>query len=190
MKNFHHTLGMDTGDYEWLSEACDQLCWICGKKERTPNRRLAVDHDHSTGSVRGLLCTSCNRRLGKGEENWHMRAWRYLVIANNFMNDECVRCGRLNRPIGILPNGKSGVHCKYACIRCKRQWGCYHRTKGVPYPWKMLGGGAPVMSGHVPCLWTEIHAIEHVHGMELSIKRPAYSKIDAQDDIEDGDACE
>lgn len=36
----------------------DGRCAICMRIPR--NRRLAVDHDHNTGRVRGLLCFTCN----------------------------------------------------------------------------------------------------------------------------------
>lgn len=39
-------------------------CWVCGKTNLS-GRQLAVDHDHETGTVRGLLCSNCNSGLGK-----------------------------------------------------------------------------------------------------------------------------
>lgn len=42
------------------------LCFICGKKQAS-GKRLATDHCHKTGLIRGLLCASCNRLLGKIE---------------------------------------------------------------------------------------------------------------------------
>lgn len=49
-------------------------CAICEKE-----RRLVVDHCHTTGKVRGLLCTGCNTGLGHIEkESWLKRATAYL----------------------------------------------------------------------------------------------------------------
>lgn len=39
--------------------AQDGRCAICTRRPRA--RRLAVDHDHNTGLVRGLLCYTCNK---------------------------------------------------------------------------------------------------------------------------------
>lgn len=54
--------------YDAMSEAQGWLCAICNQPERSrfkgKLRRLAVDHCHETGRVRGLLCCSCNRALG------------------------------------------------------------------------------------------------------------------------------
>lgn len=39
-------------------------CAICGATAESIGQTLAVDHDHETGAVRGLLCAMCNRMLG------------------------------------------------------------------------------------------------------------------------------
>lgn len=41
-------------------------CAVCRKEQE---RALDVDHDHKTGAVRGLLCTSCNRMIGHAGDN-------------------------------------------------------------------------------------------------------------------------
>lgn len=38
-------------------------CAICRKRNRC-GYRLCVDHSHSSGAVRGLLCHDCNRGIG------------------------------------------------------------------------------------------------------------------------------
>jgi len=51
------------------------VCAICGKKETAFDkkqkvlRNLSVDHNHTTGKIRGLLCGNCNLLLGKANDN-------------------------------------------------------------------------------------------------------------------------
>ena len=55
--------GLSVADYERLYVAQDRVCALCQQTCRT-GKHLAVDHDHKTGQVRGLLCYSCNVKLG------------------------------------------------------------------------------------------------------------------------------
>ena len=53
--------GITREEYETMAASG---CGICGAMTCTTGRRLAVDHDHSTNVVRGVLCTPCNAGLG------------------------------------------------------------------------------------------------------------------------------
>ena len=50
-------------DYNEMLEKQNGVCAIC-KTNPYPHKKLCVDHDHSTGVVRGLLCDLCNRGIG------------------------------------------------------------------------------------------------------------------------------
>jgi hypothetical protein len=68
----HYDITVD--EYHDLVEKQNSLCAICGepefvKDQHGKTRSLAVDHDHETGSVRGLLCTNCNKMLGHGKDS-------------------------------------------------------------------------------------------------------------------------
>jgi len=49
--------------YAAIFKKQDGRCAICRCQQHY--QRLAVDHDHKTGMVRGLLCVHCNRGLGR-----------------------------------------------------------------------------------------------------------------------------
>ena len=53
--------GISVEEYDALVHKQDGKCAICGI---TPKGNLHVDHDHSTGKIRGLLCNPCNSGIG------------------------------------------------------------------------------------------------------------------------------
>lgn len=55
--------GIGIRQYEALYEQQQGKCYIC-HKEDPADRNLAIDHCHSTGKVRRLLCHHCNTALG------------------------------------------------------------------------------------------------------------------------------
>jgi len=60
--------GISLHEYNELHKAQNGKCAICGngESEKINGRELslAVDHCHTTGNVRGLLCNKCNQGLG------------------------------------------------------------------------------------------------------------------------------
>lgn len=66
--SFKQKFGISLSDYETLVMLQSGLCAICMKPETVTNRgkvkSLAVDHNHITNKVRGLLCQKCN--IGTG----------------------------------------------------------------------------------------------------------------------------
>lgn len=56
--------GLAPGDYERLYEAQGGRCAIARCRATGKSKKLAVDHNHKTGEVRGLLCTNHNRAIG------------------------------------------------------------------------------------------------------------------------------
>ncbi len=56
--------GIGLEEYNNLLQKQNGVCAICEDRPGN-NRSLAVDHCHSTGAIRGLLCFRCNATLGK-----------------------------------------------------------------------------------------------------------------------------
>jgi hypothetical protein len=63
MARIKNEYDIDVATYHWLEERQLHRCAIC--RQRPVSKRLAVDHEHSSGDVRGLLCSACNHDLLK-----------------------------------------------------------------------------------------------------------------------------
>lgn len=78
--------GLSYDEYLSMKETQKNLCLICKMPESDIDKRtmlpreLAVDHCHTTGKVRGLLCKTCNLGLGYFNDNP-----KFLEIALNYL---------------------------------------------------------------------------------------------------------
>lgn len=76
--------GLTLEQYDSMFDVQKGTCAICGLPEKALLyglvKRLAVDHCHKTGKVRGLLCNSCNALLAKigDSKEWLINAGKYL----------------------------------------------------------------------------------------------------------------
>lgn len=86
--------GISLEGYNLLLEMQNGVCRICrcpetalvkGAKGQMVVRRLAIDHDHYTGRVRGLLCQGCNTGLGAFRDQPNR-----LRAAIAYLNDTCL----------------------------------------------------------------------------------------------------
>ena len=70
--------GLSLDEYQKMLEEQKGVCKICGQVEN--NKQLAVDHWHTTGQIRGLLCGSCNRGIGyfRDSQDLLLKAVQYL----------------------------------------------------------------------------------------------------------------
>jgi hypothetical protein len=111
-RSFHNDSGLDARCHECVSEAnrlrlfgvtpeqhrvmLEQQgggCAICGGAELALAnhgrgiRGLAVDHDHTTGAVRGLLCSNCNKALGcmQDDPDRLLAAAMYLLQSHSLL---------------------------------------------------------------------------------------------------------
>lgn len=64
-RKLRSTYGITHDEYLQQLEAQDNKCAICQSTEAGGRHNtFAVDHDHATGAVRGLLCSNCNLGIG------------------------------------------------------------------------------------------------------------------------------
>ncbi len=97
-KDLRKNFGIDLTEYRRMLLAQGGVCAICKQPEMAQRngraKWLAVDHDHVTGAVRGLLCSNCNPMIGYGKddparlragaeylEDWSRRSGGLTVIA-------------------------------------------------------------------------------------------------------------
>lgn len=67
-RHVQRTYGITSDMHAALSRWQSGMCWGC-RRATGKTKALAVDHDHRTGEVRMLLCSTCNRLIGHFRDN-------------------------------------------------------------------------------------------------------------------------
>jgi hypothetical protein len=68
-KHLKHNFNITRKEYLEMFTAQEGNCAICNKNQLDFTKRLSVDHCHTTGKIRQLLCSSCNSVLGFAKED-------------------------------------------------------------------------------------------------------------------------
>ena len=79
--------GVTEEQYLKMFEAQKGCCAICKKQSLQKSGRLAIDHCHITGAVRGLLCVKCNAGLGMLKDNIDLLK-SAIVYLESFSNEK------------------------------------------------------------------------------------------------------
>lgn len=76
--------GISTTEWEEIYNNQEKKCAIC-KKQFKNESKAQVDHNHASGQVRGLLCSSCNLGIGHVKENpvFLLSSCNYLLSTDN-----------------------------------------------------------------------------------------------------------
>jgi hypothetical protein len=67
-RNKIRTYGLSVKEHSDMLAAQNGVCAVCGDINHN-GWNLAIDHDHKTGKVRGLLCNKCNTAIGGCRDN-------------------------------------------------------------------------------------------------------------------------
>ncbi len=61
--------GLTYEQWERMRANENHSCMICGISEAETDKKLDVDHCHTSGKVRGILCNPCNNMIGHAKDN-------------------------------------------------------------------------------------------------------------------------
>jgi DNA-directed RNA polymerase subunit RPC12/RpoP len=78
-RSYKRLYGISLVEYNTILVKQDYRCAMCKRHVSELRFHLAVDHNHQTGAVRGLLCTSCNAGLGIYEDKV------FVDMCNNYL---------------------------------------------------------------------------------------------------------
>lgn len=80
--NLRKRYNITIDEYEKILLSQNGVCAIC-RKNNLIKRRFAVDHNHKTNKIRGILCYKCNVGLGSFEDDTTLLQKAILYLKEN-----------------------------------------------------------------------------------------------------------
>jgi hypothetical protein len=91
-RKLRRKFGISLKEYQVRLDGQGNKCIICGRTPEENGKMLAVDHNHTTGVIRDLLCNNCNACLGFIEKSYidlDRLKW-YLTKHNTQKKEEAI----------------------------------------------------------------------------------------------------
>lgn len=85
--------GISIDQYETMLITQNGKCALCYRLP-APNRSLHLDHDHSTGRIRALLCAECNWFLSKVDKDVNILVRIGMLITPNITHSEFIEISK------------------------------------------------------------------------------------------------
>jgi Recombination endonuclease VII len=100
-RNQRKSYGLSLADWAAMYQAQSGRCASCQRPLATshPSRKVHVDHDHTTGAIRSLLCKSCNLVIAHGDED----ASRIRMAADYLDRHQAIPIDRASPAAAELP---------------------------------------------------------------------------------------
>ena len=85
-RNLKARYGITLAEYDTMLEQQGGCCKVCRTTDSGGKGRFHVDHNHTTGKVRGLLCSGCNKGLGHLQDSPDvlLKALAYLLEQGHY----------------------------------------------------------------------------------------------------------
>lgn len=82
-----YKFNIDINNYEQMLKSQNNSCAICFRNENEFTKGLAIDHCHTTGNIRKLLCMNCNTLIGQCNDNVDILK-QSIIYLESFKNSE------------------------------------------------------------------------------------------------------
>ena len=81
--DYRKKYGITLEQYNAMFTVQNGCCLICNEHQTVSGKELSVDHCHTTGKIRGLLCSNCNLMLGFAKDNVEILSNGIQYLKNN-----------------------------------------------------------------------------------------------------------